>query len=175
VAGYCKMSSHEISIASLIVSILGISFTAILAYWVYKLDRNQRKRDQQRYETLTKRHAKDLLKNIIKIVTMSAGENDIPNDIELENRTHELRQFVKRNSDYLNRVAQDAEFSLTLWLDVKPEEKKDIENIISLTRWILDKYLPQEDESEETQRRKWVSRYSELEKRKNRILESFNL
>ena len=106
---------------------------------------------------------------------MSTGEKDIPNDIELENRTHELRQFVKRNSDYLNRVAQDAEFSLTLWLDVKPEEKKDIENIISLTRWILDKYLPQEDESEETQRRKWVSKYGELKKRKNRILESFKL
>lgn len=168
------MSFHEDGIASLVISIIGIFFTAILAFWIYKLDTNQRKRDQKRYEISTKRHTKILLNNIVKIVTMSSGDNEVPNKIELENRTHELRQFVKRNSDYLNRVAQDAEFSLALWLDVKPEEKTDIENIISLTRWILEKYLPQEEESEETQQRKWASKYNELEKRKNQILESFH-
>ena len=167
------MSTHEVGIVSLVVAVLGIIFTGILALWVKKLDSNQRKRDQKRYEISTKRHTKVLLENIIKIVTMSSGDTDIPNKMELENRTHELKKFVKRNGDYLNRVVQDTEFSLALWLDVKPEEKKDIENLISLTRWILEKYLPQEEESEETQQRKWVSKYSELEKRKNQILEFF--
>lgn len=166
------MSFHEDGIASLIVGILGIIFTAIVAFWVYRLVKNQRQRDQKRYELSTKRHARVLLSNIVKIVTMSAGENQFPEKIELENRTHELRQFVKRNGEYMNRVAQDAEFALALWLDVKPEEKKELENIISLTRWILERYLPHEDESEETQQRKWVSKYEELEKKKNQILES---
>jgi len=167
------MSTHEVGIISLVVAVLGIIFTGILAIWVKKLDSNQRKRDQKRYEISTKRHTKVLLENIIKIVTMSSGDTEIPDKMELENRTQELKKFVKRNGDYLNRVVQDAEFSLALWLDVKPEEKKDIENLISLIRWILEKYLPQEEESEETQQRKWVSKYSELEKRKNQILESF--
>ena len=166
------MSAHEVGITSLIVGILGIIFTGILALWVKKLDSNQRKRDQKRYEISIKNHSKILLKNIVKIVTMSSGDNDIPNELEIENRTHELRQFVKKEGEYLKRVAQDAEFSLALWLDVKPEEKKDIEDIISLTRWILEKYLPNEEESEETQQRKWVSKYNELEQRKNHILES---
>ncbi len=168
------MSEHEMGITSLIVGILGIIFTAIVAFWVYRLDKNQRERDQKRYELSTRNHAKILLDNIVKIITLSGADNEFPSKIEQENRTHELRQFVKRNGDYLNRVAQDAEFSLALWLDVTPEEKKDIENIISLCRWTLEKYLPREDESEETQHRKWVSRFAELENRKNRIMESFH-
>jgi len=169
------MSFHEDGMVSLAVAILGIIFTAIVAFCVYRLDRNQRKRDQKRYKVSTKRHTKILLTNIVKIVTLSAGDNDFPQQIELENRTHELNQFVKRNSDYLNHVAQDAEFSLALWLDVKPDEKQDIEHIISLTRWILEKYLPQEDESEETQQRRWFSKYAELEKKKNQIMESLKI
>jgi len=166
------MSFHEDGLAILIISILGIIFTAIVAFYVYRLDKNQRKRDQKRYEVSTKRHTKTLLTNIVKIVALSTGDNDFPQQIELENRTQELRQFVKRNRDYLNRVVQDAEISLSLWLDVKPDEKQDIENIISLTRWILEKYLPQEDESIETQQRRWFSKYAELEKKKNHIMES---
>ena len=166
------MSFHEDNLAILIISILGIIFTAIVAFYVYRLDKNQRKRDQKRYEVSTKRHTKTLLTNIVKIVALSTGDNDFPQQIELENRTQELRQFVKRNRDYLNRVVQDAEISLSLWLDVKPDEKQDIENIISLTRWILEKYLPQEDESIETQQRRWFSKYAELEKKKNHIMES---
>jgi len=166
------MSFHEDGITSIIIGILGIIFTAVVAFWVYRLTTNQRKQDQKRHEISTKQHAKILLSNIVKIVSMSEGDNGFPQKIELENRTHELRQFVKRNSDYLNRVAQDTELSLALWLDVSHEEKKEIENIISLTGWILEKYLPQEDESEETQQRRWASKYDELEKRKNQIMES---
>lgn len=169
------MSSHELAVASVIIGILGITFSGIIATRVWKLDSKQRKRDQKSYQITTTSHVKILVDNIVQIVELSGGDNDFPEDIELENRTHELRKYVNKNRERIDRVAQDAEFALALWLDVPEKEKKEIEEIISLTRWLLDKYLPQDSESIETQQRRWKTKFSELESRKNHILEKFSL
>ena len=58
-------------------------------------------------------------------------------------------------------------------IDYYRTSKKETEEIISLTMWLLDKYLPQDDESIETQQRRWQSKFTELENRKNQILEKY--
>ena len=167
------MSSHELAIASVIIGIFGIIFSALIVIWVRTLDSNQRKRDQKSYEISTTSHVKILINNIVRIVELSGGDNDFPDDMELENRTYELRKYLKKNNEQIAKVAQDAKFALALWLDVPKNKKKETEEIISLTMWLLDKYLPQDDESIETQQRRWQSKFTELENRKNQILEKY--
>ncbi len=168
------MSSHELAIISILVGIIGITFSALVVLWVRRLDSNQRTRDQKSYEISTTSHVKILVDNIVRIVELSGGDDDFPNPQELENRTHELRKYVKKNNERISKVAQDAEFALALWLDVSENKKKETVEIISLTRWLLDKYLPQDDESMETQQRRWQTKFTELESRKNQILEKYD-
>lgn len=168
------MSFHELAIASIVIGIIGITFSGLIAVWVRKLDSNQRKRDQKSYEISTTSHVKILVDNIVRIVELSGGDNDFPDELELKNRTHELRKYVEKNNERIGKVAQDAEFALALWLDVPENKKRETEEIISLIRWLLDKYLPQDDESMETQQRRWQTKFPELESRKNQILEKYD-
>lgn len=155
-------------------SIAGVIVTVILTYWVIRLDKRQRERDEIYYRHQTLTNIRTIAKNIVDVLDISTGD-DSRTPEEYEGNTIRLKRFFKNNSYALRLLIQDSKFTLAKWVTLKHEERKEIQYIIDSLEWVLDTYFPDKGNSDELQMRIWTTHYTELEKRKNTITETAEL
>lgn len=154
-----------------IASLAGVGITLILTFYVRWLGKRQREIDEQYYRHQTITNIRTMSQHVMDILDISTGE-DSRSEMELEDNTKELGKYFRNNSVSIRLLIQDCKFTLSKWLTLKQEEREKIQYIINSLQWILDKYFPDKENSNELQQRIWSSHYDELEKKKNVIIQT---
>lgn len=162
------MIDENWQMAGIIASFLGLFISIFLAFYIRHLDGKQRKRDESFYITATMKDIQQLKEHMINIQDISECDDPIPNKEEQIEITQKLINYAERNKKLIELLISDTRFSMSKWMSLKDIERKDVETFITTTNWILDDYLPKLDESQETQRRRWLNYLKEFQERKNR-------
>ena len=148
------------------ISIAGVTISVCLAFYIRHLDKQQRKRDEGFYVTVTIRNVQQLQKHMINIQAISEQSDDYDNEEQVET-TQELAQYAKRNNDIIDRLISDTRFSMSRWMSLETVERSHIEKLVETASWIMQNYLPRPCESEGTQRRRWSTQLEDFQKRKS--------
>ena len=67
----------------------------------------------------------------------------------------------------MESLIADTRFSMSKWMTLNDIERRNVENFISTTNWVLGDYIPKSNESKETQMRRWSNYFKEFQERKN--------
>ncbi len=154
-------------IAGIVVSFLSLFVTIGLVMYVRHLDGKQRKRDEQFYITATMKDVLQLKDHLINIQDISESTDSIPDNDEKVEITRKLINYSEKNKKLIESVIADTRFSMSRWMSLDESDRRNVENLIDTTNWVLSNYLPKTDESMETQLRRWSSYLTEFEKRKS--------
>lgn len=157
-----------------IASIIGLIVTVILTFYVRRLDRKQVQKDEQYYRHQTISNIRTITQHIIDVLNISTGEDSRTAE-EQKDITTELKKYFRNNSISMRLLIQDCKFTLSKWITLKQDERTEIQYIIESLQWVLDKYFPDNENSDELQQRIWTSQYEELEKRKNKVTQTLEI
>ena len=116
------------------ISIAGVTISVCLAFYIRHLDKQQRKRDEGFYVTVTIRNVQQLQKHMINIQAISEQSDDYDNEEQVET-TQELAQYAKRNNDIIDRLISDTRFSMSRWMSLETVERSHIEKLVETASW----------------------------------------
>lgn len=153
--------------AGIVVSFLGLFTSIAIAFYLKYLDRQRRKRDETFYVTATTQDIQQLKEHLINIQNISESEEVNPTKDEQIEITQKLVDYSNKNKKLIELLISDTRFSMSKWMSLSSSEKKDVENFIDTTNWVLINYLPNIDENNETQIRRWSNYFEEFQKKKN--------
>ena len=155
-------------IAGIIASFLGL-FTSIgIAIYLKYLSGKQRQRDESFYVTATMKDIQQLKEHLIKIQNISEPSDPIPSKDEKIEIVEKLLDYDKKNRQLIESLIADTRFSMSKWMSLEEIERKNVENFINTTNWVLGDYMPKSEESKDTQIRRWSNYFKEFQERKNK-------
>ncbi len=168
------MIDESWQIAGIIASFIGVGITLILTFYVRHLDHKQRERDESFFKAMTIKNIQQLNEHLIKIQDISECDQEIPKAEEQIEIVQELNKYTSRNKRLLESLISDTKLSMSKWRTLDITGKEDINYLIDTTNWVLDEYLPKSDESEDTQKSRFINYLTEFIKRKKNSAEKVN-
>ena len=161
------MVDESWQITGIVVSFLGLFTSIVIAFYLRYLEGKRRERDETFYVTATTKDIQQLKEHLINIQNISESEETNPTKNEQIEITQKLVDYSNKNKKLIELLILDTRFSMSKWMNLSSSEKKDVESFIDTTNWVLINYLPNIDESNKTQIRRWSNYLKEFQKRKN--------
>ena len=109
-----------------------------------------------------------LKEHLINIQNISEPNDPIPNKDEQIEITQKLVNYGEENKQIIQSLMADTKFSMSKWMSLEEIERRNVENFINTTNWVLGDYIPKSNESKETQIRRWSNYSKEFQERKNK-------
>ncbi len=154
--------------AAIIVSFLSLFATIGLVIYVRFLDGKQKQRDERFYITATMKDIEQLKEHLINIQNISEPSDPIPSKDEQIEITQKLVRYGENNKQIMESLIADTRFSMSKWMTLDDSERRNVENFISTTNWVLGNFIPKSNENKETQMRRWSNYFKEFQERKNK-------
>lgn len=152
----------------IVSSILSLFLTMCLTFYIQHIDGKQRKRDESFYKITTMKDIQQLKEHLINIQNISESERsiaDIDEQIEISQR---LVDYANKNEKFIEALIVDTRLSMSKWMNLEDNERRNIESFIENITWVLSNYLPKLDENKETQIIRWSTNFEEFQNRKNK-------
>ena len=162
------MIDETLQILGILSSFVSLIIAIFLAWYIRHIDGKQRKRDESFYVSTTIKYIQQLQEHLINIQNISESERsiaDIDEQIEISQR---LVDYANKNEKFIEVLIADTRFSMSKWMNLEDNERKNIENFIENITWVLNNYLPKLDENQETQITRWSTYFEEFQNRKNK-------
>ena len=109
-----------------------------------------------------------LKEHLINIQNISEPSDPIPSKDEQIEITQKLVRYGENNKQIMESLIADTRFSMSKWMTLDDSERRNVENFISTTNWVLGNFIPKSNENKETQMRRWSNYFKEFQERKNK-------
>jgi hypothetical protein len=162
-------------------SIAGVFFAGFLTWFVFRLDKNRRKRDEMYYETQTKSYVHDILTHFVEIDKISRNDEfedfetvdeideDIKDDILIK-----LNRYYKQNYRKMEMLLENSKGALSKWVSLSSNKREKYSDIISDFDWLVKEYF-KVSVDEETQARMWNTQYKQVTEKRYQIDDMISL
>jgi len=156
-------------------SIVGVFFAGFLTWYIFRLDKNRRKRDEVYYETQTKSYVHDVLTHFVEIDRISRNDEfeDFESIDEIDETVKDdilikLNRYYKQNYRKMEMLLENAKSALSKWASLSSGKREKYSDIITDFDWLVNDYF-KVSVDEETQSRMWNTQYKKVTEKRYKI------
>ena len=153
-------------------SITSVFFAGFLTWFVYKLEKGRRKRDEIYYETQTKSYVHDILTHFVEIDRISTiiDSEESEEGIEIKDEPANeiilhLNRYYKQNYKKMIMLLDNVKISLGTWSSLDPKKRGMYADIIEDFRWLVNDYFSITKE-ESIQFRMWDTQHNSVSEKR---------
>jgi hypothetical protein len=172
ILNYVTIHFNEIGSA---FSIAGVFFAGFLTWFIFRLDKNRRKREEVYYETQTKSYIHDILTHFVEIDEISRNDqiDDFETDEKIDEITKEeiltkLNRYYKLNYSKMDMLLENVRESLGKWISLDSKKHEKYTAIIDDFGWLVNEYFKASID-EETQSRMWDTQHKKVTNKRYEI------
>ena len=155
--------------------IASVFLTGFLTWFVYRLEKGRRQRDEIYYETQTKSYVHSILSHFVEIdrISTQINSDELEEEIEFEEDVSNqivlhLNRYYKQNYKKMIMLLDNVRSSLEKWSSVDPKKRGMYADIIEDFRWLVEDYFSTTKE-EPIQHRMWNTQHKSVTKKRYEI------